>query len=365
MASPEKELNSTDGVEQKSCQEIDEQAQNRRERVILIVLIVLLVLAVLFSVGIGRFGISPAEVISIFKAWITGQTDFSNNPTEVVVLLVRLPRILLCMMVGAALSISGAAYQGLFRNPMVSPDILGVSAGAGVGASIAIILGLPSVSVQVMAFGFGMAAVFLVMGLASAIGRGNPATLIMVLAGIVVGSLFGSCSSLLKYLADAQSRLPDVVFWLMGSFAKSGSYGNVLIMFIVLLAGSIPLYLMRWQMNVLAFGEEEAQAMGVNPRRLRLIIILCSTLLTACSVAFCGTIGWVGLVIPHITRFIVGPNYKALLPTAILLGALFMLVVDDFARTLIAGEIPVGVITSIVGAPLFIYLLFKSRRVWV
>jgi iron complex transport system permease protein len=348
-----------------SPREIDDKSQSKREKTILIVLLVMLLIAAVISLGVGRYKIPLNQIIDILRSWITGKTDFKNNPLQVVVLLVRGPRILLCMLVGAALSVSGAAYQGLFKNPMVSPDILGVSAGAGVGASIAIILGFPSLTVQLMAFCFGIGAVFLVMGLASAIGRGTPATLIMVLSGIVVGSLFSSCSSLLKYLADAKARLPDVVFWLMGSFAKNSSYQNVLILFILVLAAGIPLFLMRWQMNILAFGDEEAQSMGINTGRLRLAIVICSTLLTASSVALCGIIGWVGLVIPHITRFLVGPNFKALLPTSILIGALFMLIVDDFARALIAGEIPIGVITSLVGAPLFIYLMFKVRKEWV
>ncbi|MBN2075388.1 MAG: iron ABC transporter permease [Dehalococcoidales bacterium] len=348
-----------------SERDTDEGNQGRREKTVLIVLLVLLIISAFVSLCVGRFGIPVDEIISIFQSWITGKADLSNNPSEVVILLVRLPRIMLCILVGAALSASGASYQGLFRNPMVSPDILGVAAGAGVGASIAILMDYPSIMVQIMAFIFGIGAVFLVMALASAMGKGNPVTLIMVLSGIVIGSLFNSCTALIKFLADAQDRLPDVVFWLMGSFAKCGSYSNVLILVGVVLLAGIPLYLTRWQMNVLAFGEEEAQAIGINTGRLRLGIVICSTLLTASSIAMCGMIGWVGLVIPHITRFLVGPNFKVLLPTSMVLGALFMIIVDDLARTVISGEIPVGVITSIVGAPLFIYLMFKGRRTWV
>jgi iron complex transport system permease protein len=339
--------------------------QGRHEKTILVVLIVLLIAAAVISLGIGRFNIPVSQIIEILKLWITGQTDMANNPIHVVILLVRSPRIMLCILVGAALAASGASYQGLFRNPLVSPDILGVSAGAGVGASIAILMDYPSITVQLMAFCFGIGAVFLVMALASVMGRGNPATLIMVLSGIVIGSLFNSCTALIKYLADAQDKLPDVVFWLMGSFAKCGSYSNVLLLLILILVGGIPLYLTRWKMNVLAFGEEEAQAMGINTGRLRMGIIVCSTLLTASSIAMCGMIGWVGLVIPHITRFLVGPNFKILFPTSMVLGALFMVIVDDLARALISGEIPVGVITSLIGAPLFIYMMFKGRRAWV
>ncbi len=349
----------------KSEMEKDEPSQSRREKIILTALIVMLIVAAVISLGIGRFNIPVGQIIEILKLWATGQTDMANNPVQVVILLVRSPRIMLCMLVGAALSASGASYQGLFRNPLVSPDILGVSAGAGVGASIAILMDAPTITLQLMAFSFGIGAVFLVMALASAIGRGNPATLILVLSGMVISSLFGSCTALIKFLADAMDKLPDVVFWLMGSFAKCGSYENVMILVIAVLIGGIPLYLLRWKMNVLAFGEEEAQAMGVNTGRLRLSIIFFSTLLTASSVAMCGMIGWVGLVIPHITRFLVGPNFKILLPTSMVIGALFMVIVDDFARALISGEIPVGVITSLVGAPIFIYMMFKGRRAWV
>jgi iron complex transport system permease protein len=346
-------------------QAVIEQRHSRREKTILVTLITLLFIAAVISLCLGRFVIPLGDIWDIIVTWISGNAELSENPSEVVILLVRLPRIMLCILVGAALSASGASYQGLFRNPMVSPDILGVSAGAGVGASIAILMDYPSYGVQILAFAFGIGAVFLVMGLASAIGKGNPVTLIMVLSGIVIGSLFNSCTALIKFIADAQDKLPDVVFWLMGSFAKCGSYSNVWILLGVVVVAGVPLYITRWKMNVLAFGEEEAQAMGINTGRLRLGIVICSTMLTASSIAMCGMIGWVGLVIPHITRFLVGPNFKILLPVSMVLGALFMLVVDDFARTVISGEIPVGVITSIVGAPLFIYLMFKGRRTWV
>ena len=339
--------------------------QERQERFILVLFMAMLIISAAMSLRLGRFNIPFDLLIDTLKSWIDGNTDLTGNRTLVVILLVRLPRIILCLMIGAALSASGAAYQGLFRNPMVSPGILGVSAGAGVGASIAILLDMPTIILQVMAFSFGIGAVVLVIGLASVLGRGNPATLIMVLSGIVIGSLFNSFTALIKYIADAEDKLPDIVFWLMGSFAKCGSYQNIMILGAVLLIGGIPLFLNRWKMNVLSFGDEEAQAMGINTKQMQMIIILCSTLMTASSIAMCGMIGWVGLVIPHITRFLVGPDFRSLLPTSMVIGALFMLIVDDLARTLIAGEIPIGVITSLVGAPIFIYLLFKSRKAWV
>lgn len=342
-----------------------DRAQARKERLILVLLGVALLFAIVVSMGVGRYGIPIGDIFRIIGSWITGQTDFLNNQAEVVIVLVRIPRILLCVLVGAALSASGAAFQGLFKNPMVSPDVLGVSSGAGVGASIAILMDGSSLTVQLMAFLFGIGAVLLVMGLASAMGRGNPQLLIMVLAGMVIGSLFSSCNALIKYVADSEEKLADITFWLMGSFAKCGSYKNVAILTGVFVAAATPLFLLRWQINVMAFGEEEAQALGVNTRRVRMIIIVCATMLTASSIAMCGMVGWVGLTMPHITRLMVGPNYKVLLPTTMLSGALFLVLVDDVARTLVSGEIPIGVITSIVGAPIFIYLLFKGKRGWV
>ncbi|MDD3363371.1 MAG: iron ABC transporter permease [Syntrophomonas sp.] len=336
-----------------------------RDRYILLSLGILLIVTVLISLVIGRYGISLHQMLDIIQSWITGKENPNNHEAEVVISIIRVPRILLAILVGAALSASGAAYQGLFKNPMVSPDLLGVSAGAGVGASIALLLSFSYLGVQLMAFVFGLGAVFLVLGLSSAIGRGNGSLLIMVLAGTVISALFASFTSLAKYLADADAKLPELTFWLMGSFAKSGSYKNVLVLLIIMLITGLPLFLLRWKINVLSFGEEEAQAMGVNTKRLTIIIILCSTMLTASSVALCGMISWVGLIMPHIARLLVGPNYKSLLPTAMLGGSVFMLAVDNIARSLIAGEIPIGVLTSMIGAPIFIYLLFKGRRSWV
>jgi len=187
----------------------------------------------------------------------------------------------------------------------------------------------------------------------------------MILAGTVISALFSAITSLIKYLADTDTKLPEITFWLMGSFAKTGSWKNVLIMLIAFLIGVVPIMLLRWKINVMSFGEEEAQAMGVNTKRVRLTIIIAATLLTASSVALCGIVGWVGLIMPHISRFIVGPNYKYLLPTAILTGATFMLVVDNVARSIGPGEIPLGILTAIIGAPLFIYLLWKGRKGWL
>lgn len=337
----------------------------QRERWILIALFIVLIATILASLTIGRYGVPFNQIIDIFTQRITGQgVSEANKEANLVLSVIRIPRILLTIMVGAALSASGAAFQGLFKNPMVSPDILGVSSAAGAGAALAILIGTSSAGVNIVAFGFGIGAVLLVMLLAKAIGRGSSTVLIMVLSGVVVSSFFRAMTSLAKYIADADNKLPEITFWLMGSFAKSGSNRNVIIMLIALILGAAPLLAMRWRMNVLSFGEEEAKAMGININRMRAVIVVCSTLLTASSVCLCGSIEWVGLIMPHITRLLVGPNYRVLLPTAMLGGGIFMLVVDNFSRAIIPGELPVGIITSLIGAPLFIFMLFKGRRDW-
>ena len=312
------------------------------------------------ALGVGRFELGYSEIISIFKAIINGEEVQSQN--YAVLMLIRIPRVIFAVLVGAALASSGAVYQGLFRNPLVSPDILGVSSGAAVGASIAIILSFNNIGVQAMAFGFGLAAVFLVVFISSLIAKGRINLLVMVLTGVVISSLFGAFSSLLKFLADSEDKLPEITFWLMGSLARTGGYENLSVLLVVVCVALVPLFLLRYKLNALSFGEEEARAMGLNVKVYNFIIIVCATLLTATCVAFCGIVGWVGLVVPHIVRFIVGANFITLLPASMLVGGLFLLVVDSLARSMLASEIPLGVLTSLLGAPLFIYLLYKSKK---
>lgn len=341
------------------------QHSRRKERTIIAILVVLLLAVVLVSFTVGRYGVPLGQIFEILWQRITGQgVADANAEANLVLSVIRVPRVLLTVMVGAALSASGASFQGLFKNPMVSPDILGVSSAAGAGAALAILLGFASIGVSITAFFFGVGAVLLVMFLAKAIGRGSNALLVMVLSGVVVSSIFRALTSLAKYVADADNKLPEITFWLMGSFAKSGSTRNILIMLVALVVGALPLLLMRRKMNILSFGDDEARAMGINVGRMRILIVACATLLTAVSVCLCGSIEWVGLIMPHITRLIVGPNYRILLPASMLSGAIFMVVVDNFCRVIIPGELPVGVVTSLIGAPLFIYLLFKGRRDW-
>ena len=309
---------------------------------------------------IGPFPLGAGDALSILGRGIAGRGG-AEQP-EIVLLAIRLPRIAAALLVGAALASAGACYQTLFRNPLVSPDILGVSSGAGLGAVLGIFLSLPVAAIQLMGFAGGLGAVALVGFVATAVRTGDR-TLILVLAGIVVGALTGAATSLLKVLADPYDQLPAITFWLLGSLA------GVKIMDIapavpVVAVGLVPLVLLRWRINVLSLGDEEARALGIEAGRLRLFVIVCATLITASVVAIAGVVGWVGLIIPHAARMIVGPGFGTLLPVAALLGAGYMLAVDTLARTVSAVEVPLGILTAVVGAPFFLWLLARGRRTW-
>lgn len=329
----------------------------------MVLLIFLPVAAFFLSVTVGRYGIPLRQLLQILFGKLLGQTPIWPDTVEKVLFNVRLPRIFCGMMVGAALSGSGAAYQGIFKNPMVSPDILGASAGAGFGAALAILNNFSILGIEATAFLFGIAAVALTYFLSNSIGRNMNAVLVLVLTGMVVQSLFSAFTSVIKYEADPNNKLPEITFWLMGGLSSS-TQKQVLMMLVPFVAGMIPLFLYRWQINLLSFGEEEARALGVDTGRVRAILILASTLLTSASIAVSGMIGWVGLIIPHLARLIVGPNYKTLLPASALMGATFLLLVDDVARTVLTTEIPLGILTAIIGAPFFLYLLYRGRSAW-
>jgi len=324
-------------------------------------LILILVIVFLISLTIGRYGIPFEQLMQIFFAKIFGMTG--QGTVETVLFNVRIPRILCGVMIGAALAGSGAAYQGIFKNPMVSPDILGASAGAGFGAAFAILNSFNIISIEITAFIFGLAAVGLTYALSSVIGRNSNAVLVLVLTGMVVQSLFSAFTSITKFVADPNNKLQEITFWLMGGL-NSITSREVLMMFIPFVIGLIPLFLFRWKINVLSFGEEEAKAMGVDTGRVRLILILASTLLTSSAISVAGMVGWVGLIIPHFARLIVGPDYKKLMPASVLIGGTFLLIVDNVARTVFATEIPLGILTAIIGAPFFLYLLLKGRSAW-
>lgn len=344
--------------------EKSKKTKENRVPYIITSLIFILIAIILISFTLGRYTISLPELFEVFTGKVFGLVPTWPSTIETVLFNVRIPRILVAIMVGAALSSAGATYQGLFKNPMVSPDILGASAGAGFGAAMAILMSFGNVGIQITAFIFSLCAVFLSYILSKVISRNNNVVMILVLTGMVVSNLFSAFTSITKYVADPDSKLPAITFWLMGGLSSVTS-SQVIVLLIPLSIAIVPLYLLRYKINVLSFGEEEAQAMGIDTGKLRLIFILCATLLTAASVSVSGMIGWVGLIIPHIARLIVGPNYKVLLPTSLLIGGIFMLVVDNIARCVFVTEIPLGILTSIIGAPFFIYLLLKGRKGWV
>jgi iron complex transport system permease protein len=328
-----------------------------------LVLIVLPIAAFAVSLCIGRYGIPLDDLIRVFATKAGLMTYVYPDTLDTILFQIRLPRVIAAMLVGAALSIAGASYQGMFRNPMVSPDILGASAGAGFGAAVGILLSFPIWGVQISGFVFGLLAVGLTYLISTLVGRGSNTTLMMVLTGLVVSTMFQSLISLTKYVADPTSKLPAITFWLMGGLSTVTT-SDVFLLIVPIVVGTIPLFLLRWQMNVLSFGDEEARTMGVNTQLLRTIIVICSTLATTAAVAVAGMVGWVGLVIPHIARMVAGPNYKSLLPVCLVIGGTYLLLVDDIARNLFNMEIPLGILTSSIGAPFFVYLLFKGRRGW-
>lgn len=323
------------------------------------VLVAAFLVIFLVSFSLGRFYVPVKQVVLILlNKWILVPQTWTKQ-MAVVVLNVRLPRIIAAALVGMALASAGCVYQGMFNNPMVSPDILGSSAGAGFGAALGIFLGLGSVGITTLAFGFGMMAVGIAL-ICTFKYKYNP-TLGLVLSGIMIGSLFSAGTSFIKLVADPTNQLPAITYWLMGSLASIRMKDLVLLGPCVLM-GVIPLILLRWRLNVLTLGDEEAKALGVNVRLLRLMVIACSTLMTSACVAVSGMIGWVGLVIPHFARKLVGCDYKYLLPAALLMGGSFLMVVDNLSRLIASSEVPIGILTSFVGAPFFLWMILKGGR---
>ncbi|MGV8083950.1 MAG: FecCD family ABC transporter permease [Coriobacteriia bacterium] len=284
-----------------------------------------------------------------------------TSAVKTVIFNIRLPRVLVAMLVGGALSVAGASYQGMFKNPLVSPDILGASAGASLGACLALLLNMPTTMIQLFAFTGGMLAVALAVSLNRMV-KYDP-ILGLVLGGILVSTLFQAGMSLVKFLADADDKLPTITFWLMGSFASIGKRDLVAILLPMLIGFGL-LMTQRWRLNVLSFGEEEARSMGVNTRITRLLVIFGSTLIVSTSVAVAGVIGWIGLVIPHLGRALVGPNYRVLLPVSVLLGSSYLLFVDDIARLAMSVELPIGILTAILGVPFFVVIFRHNVRGW-
>jgi iron complex transport system permease protein len=327
----------------------------------------LVALAVLFAglvaaFALGRYPVSPADMLDVLVSRVIGRG--SNLPLAVqdVVLMVRGPRVLAAVLVGAALAVSGTAFQGLFRNPLVSPDILGASSGAALGAVIGIYFSLGVIGIEALAFAGGIAAVAAVYAIGSAVQARDP-ILVLVLTGVVIGALLGSGVGLMKYLADPYNQLPAMTFWLLGSLAAT-NVGDLLPLFGPIALGTLVLMALRWRMNVMSLPEEEARALGVPTGMLRVAIVAAATLVTSASVAAAGVIGWVGLVVPHLARTLVGPDFARLLPAAAILGGGFLLLIDTVARTAAPVEIPLGILTALIGTPFFIWLLASVHRTW-
>ncbi len=323
---------------------------------VLLLLAGALLVAVLASASVGAYPIPLRTLWGGLLGGVLPERDAT------VLYQVRLPRMAAAMLTGAALAAAGATYQGLFRNPLVSPDVLGVSTGAGLGAVLGIFLGLPVLAIQLMGFVAGLATVVLVWAIAAAV-RGQDTVLVLVLTGVVVGALAGAGISLLKVLADPYDQLPAMTFWLLGSLAAITLQDSLAAAPLVALA-MVPLVLLRWRINLMALGDDEALALGVDAPRLRRLLVVAATLMTSAVVAVAGVVGWVGLVVPHLARLMVGPDFRLLLPASALLGAAYLLAVDTLARTLTVVEIPLGILTALLGAPFFLWLLATGRRAW-
>ncbi len=320
-----------------------------------------LVAMVVAALAIGPYPLTFGDVAAAARR-LVGLGDGAVTPGEIVFLRVRLPRVVADILVGAALSGAGAAYQTLFRNPLVSPDILGVASGAGLGAVAGILLSLPVIGIQALAFAVGLATVAMVYLIAAAL-RGLDRTLVLVLSGVVMGALAGACISLVKILADPYDQLPAITFWLLGSLAGV-KLADLAVAAPLVILGLVPLVLLRWRIGVLSLGDDEARSLGIDVARLRPLVIAAATLMTASVVAISGVIGWIGLMMPHIARMLAGPNFARLLPAAMLLGASFILIVDTIARTMARVETPIGILTAVMGAPFFLWLLARGRRTW-
>jgi iron complex transport system permease protein len=321
-----------------------------------LILGLLLIAAVLVSLSLGRYPIPLAALVSRLLGH-----PFDSARMEAVFMNVRLPRVIMACLVGTSLAAAGASYQGVFQNPLAAPDILGASSGAATGATLAILLRLPGYLVTVFAFCASLITITLVM-LVGERTRGKK-VVGLILAGLMISSLHSAANSFMKLIADPNNVLPEIVYWLMGSLAKIKP-GDVSFVLIPMTLGLLPLLVFRWRINLLTLSEEEAQSMGVNVRRMRALVIVCGTLVTAAAVSVSGVIGWAGLIIPHLTRRLVGNNYQDLMPVSMLTGALFLLVIDNISRNLFATEVPLGILTSLVGAPFFLWLITRKGELW-
>ena len=328
----------------------------------LLISFVVLVAGLLLAFTVGRYPVGIGDLFAVLFAKLTGQPAKVAPAIETVIWQVRGPRVLAARLVGAALAVAGTAFQGLFRNPLVSPDILGASSGASLGAVLGIFFSLGMFAIQALAFAGGLIAVAAVYAIGSVVAARDP-VLVLVLAGVVIGSLLGAGVGLIKYLADPYNQLPAMTFWLLGSLAATAP-SDLIPLFGPVALGTLALLALRWRMNVMSLPDEEARALGVPTGPLRIAIVAAATLVTSASVATAGVIGWVGLVVPHIARTLVGPDFGRLIPAAALIGGGFLLAIDTLARTIAPVEIPLGILTAFVGTPFFIWLLASVSNTW-
>lgn len=330
--------------------------------IVRVVLIMLPIFVAIWCIGIGRYSISFVDSFAIFFKMLLNDTSSINPQVYSVIINIRLPRIILALVCGGGLAVAGTAFQALFTNPLATPDTLGVSSGASFGASLAILLGLPILGIQGLALLCGLIAVFITYRIS--VKNGQASIIMVVLSGMVVSSMFGALVSLAKYVADPEVQLPAITFWLLGSL--SGVNYKILLFGVPpIIAGIAVIFMLRWKLNLVALPEDEAKSLGVSIRKMRLYIVISATLITGAAVAMCGQVGWVGLLIPHITRMIFGSNNKHVVPASISFGATFMVIIDTIARSATTAEIPISILTALIGAPFFIILLRKTRGIWL
>ena len=331
-----------------------------KEIISILLLIFLPIILFFASFLLGRYPIAPFDVINTLLCPIFPQCEVSPTITTIV-FEIRLPRILGAFVVGSSLAMAGVAFQSIFKNPLVSSDLLGVSNGAGFGAALAILISGVGVVTQIFAFIFGIISVSITYMLSKAYKSGG--ILVLVLSGVAISAFFSALVSAIKFVADPNDKLPEIVYWLMGSLS-SVTVDKLIMILVPVALGMIILFALRWNMNLLAMGDEEAQSLGINPSRVRLLIIIGCTLLTSAAVSISGIIGWIGLVIPHMARMVVGSDNRILIPASLSLGASFLLLIDNISRALISIEIPIGVLTAIIGVPIFLYLLKRGYSEW-
>ncbi|CAO5230067.1 iron complex transport system permease protein [Frankia sp. AgKG'84/4] len=327
-----------------------------------VLLAVILLVLVVISFGLGRYSLGPLTVLRVLGHELFGIGDPVSGQNRAVVMDIRMPRILAALLVGTALASSGAAYQTMFRNPLVSPEILGVAAGAGFGASVSILLHLGTTELQIISFSCGLLAAVLALTIARFVGKGS--LIILVLGGIIIGAMFNALISSAQYFANPETTLPEITFWLFGSLGRASMH-SLIVPGIIVAICLVALASVRWQLTVLATGDDEARSLGVNRTRIWALTIGASTLMTATAVSVAGIIGWVGLVVPHLARFFAGPSFNRLLPVSALIGASYLLAVDDVARTATSMDLPLGILTALIGAPFFVALLAKAGRQWL